>query len=447
MSAIISPSVDEWRRQTESFNIIIVAYNKNNEQCINEDFYIQYNITYDGTEPGNNVSLMEKKYSDATGIFVIPIKEPCIITLYATWKDDENSFKQVAFCVNQEITFMPVIESITAICRKQVEVSDTVPLDDIIITAFMSNGEQEPISPENVAFDSLLITHEGENIFHVILHDSKYIHECDMLVVGVRKLLSITATYTGAMLSIGQQVQKNEVIVLADFLIELSKQESDIVPLDKWHFVNMPIVSEENGGNFQIKYQTKYAKLKVDSDLTVRELDIIYDGKDIEVGKNYNKKDVVIFLWTDKNHKKQIDPEKCEFSSTVVAKDGINWYTITYTDNFIKYRGKLHVKGYVVPKYVNNEFKIWHIEEGNSLKDCTEDFLEYLWVEDLQKVMISWESFLKLVKQLNLFGLFKMYAPKNTGLLVKYDTLWRVYCNEDGVCGTIIKVYDEEMEE
>ena len=168
-----------------------------------------------------------------------------------------------------------------------------------------------------------------------------------------------------------------------------------------------------------------------------------YEGLDVQVGKSFVLDDVVIMLIIPNGDQKRLKYTQVQFSNTIVEKEGWNWYTITYHNQYQTYTQEFAVKGYIPIKYPDLEFKVLYIDKNNHEIDYTEKFREKFTVNDT--FIISWKQFLVEVNELMLYGLYILTAPKLCGLSNKYDQDWEVLCiNKTTLKANIMKTYLKE---
>ena len=150
MALVITPAVDKWLYQTESFTIIFRAYDDNGERCRNDQLSLEYNITYDGTMPDlNNLQTIN---SDASGLITLVITKPCVISVFGTYVHDINDESKgkvtQEIALNYEISFQPVVVDITAsYIGADIPITDSFNENDLIIRAKLINNTYKEISP------------------------------------------------------------------------------------------------------------------------------------------------------------------------------------------------------------------------------------------------------------------------------------------------------------
>lgn len=75
--------------------------------------------------------------------------------------------------------------------------------------------------------------------------------------------------------------------------------------------------------------------------------------------------------------------------------------------------------------------------------DVTETFQTRLAYND--SVIINWNTFMNTCKDNEYSGVFKVTAPKKTGLDNRFATVWEVICDGKTLKASIIKIYDEPI--
>ena len=453
MAISITPAVDKWAQQVDAFTIIIKGYDDNGEVCKNEHLSIQYNITYDGSTP--DLVEMTRVYSDASGIIVLTITEPCVISLYGIHSRDVNDTTKgeivQEIAINYKITFKPIILDLTVeYTGPDIFISDSFNSHNLLIKARMSDDTIEIIDPTNCVIKNhdYAITQIGNNAKTLLYEDTflNTIWFADFIVVGVPKLLSIEGYFKGEKHIVGDRIYPDEVIVHGTFLTAIDKEELIELTFDEWYFVDLPIITEVNNGILRIQYKNQITQISIpyDNNISSLRLNVWYEGAKIEVGKSYDPNNVIIYIVYPDNNRKRINYRLCQISSYLVEKEGWNWYTITYVleDEIIKQ--EFPVPGVIYKDYIDLDFKVLYIDKiTKEENDITEEFKNDLYFEN--ELSFSWTVFLSTVNRLQKYGLYIITVPKLCGLSNQYDMDWEVLCiNETTLKANILKIYNEE---
>lgn len=179
-----------------------------------------------------------------------------------------------------------------------------------------------------------------------------------------------------------------------------------------------------------------------------KELMTFWDGGAIKVGERYDPKNVSILLFEDDEWKQFLTENDCQFSSFIVEKVGINWYTVIYSENGERYESRFGIVG--KQEFISNDYplEIYVMVDGNKL-DLTESFRPWFYTDDFG-YSISWNTFLNVVRTNN-FGDNDYYltAPKKSGVYQKYATEWIINISDDQstLKSMIQKIHSEEEDE
>ena len=455
MALAITPAIDKWLYQTEAFTIIFKGFDDNGVQCKNKHLSIEYNITYDGTMPDLNA--MTRVYSDASGIIALTITRPCVISLYGIYSrdvaDDSKGESIQELAINYEITFQPVILSINAMYTGSgVPITESFTDDNILVKAQMSDGTSKIIPTNECIISNYEISIVGENERTLTYTDPLVgtVWNLEFIVLGISKLLSIEAEYVGVIpRALGDRLHPRDLVVYSIYLVEIGVQERSELSSTQWFFIDIPVITDANKGEFRVGYKEKEATITVpyENDNSLR-LNVWYEGDKIEVGKTYDPNYIAIFLVMPDGERKRLSYKECDISSYAVTQEGWNWYTATYIVEFKKVVQYFAVEGYIPIQYQELDFKVLYITDKNNVleenqEDLTETFKTELAVDDI--IIIDWKQFLDVVNSIERYGLYIVTVPKLSGLSNKYDMDWEVLCiNKTTLKATIKHIYKEE---
>ena len=443
------PEVSQWIRQSNPFAIIFKAFDNYGNQCIGDNLSIQFSMTFDGTMP-DLITATEIK-GDTDGFIFLNIDKPCIITIYGKFARDINDlnkgFTTQQIALNYEIDFMPNILSINGVYNgKSIPITESFNINDIKVIANMSDNTVKNININDCRLLSdLKIYSISNNIKHFEYYDKqlKYTWCFDVNIPGAIKLISLEAIYTGSIKKEGDKVLSSEINVTLEYQDDSGIHNKKLLD-NEWQFISIPVVMYSNDGIITIQYKSLDTNIKIPFiENTDLHINAWYEGFDVEVGHQFEKDNVVIMLITPNGDQKRLDYTKVQFSNTIVEKEGWNWYTITYHNEYKTYKQNFAVKGYIPIKYPDLDFKVKYIDKNNQEIDYTEKFKEQFTFDDV--LVISWDKFLVEVNELMLYGLYILTAPKLTGLSNEYDQDWEVLCmNKTTLKANIIKTYFKE---
>ena len=449
MAFKIEPEVSQWIRQSNEFTIFFRAFDNYGNKCTKDNLSIQISITCDGTMP--DLTNATEIKGDASGLIFLNINKPCIITVYGKFARDINDLSQgfiiQEIALNYEIDFMPNILSINAKYNgKSIPITESFDIQNIIVIANMSDNTTKTIDINDCKLISDLYIHSiGDNIKYFQYYDKqlKITWNFNVNIPGIIKLISLKVIYIGSIKKEGERIDKSEIKAILEYENNYGIHTREL-DAEEWTFLSIPVVMYSNDGIINIQYETLDASVIIpfisNDDIHINAW---YEGLDVQVGKSFALDDVVIMLIIPNGDQKRLKYTQVQFSNTIVEKEGWNWYTITYHNEYQTYTQKFAVKGYIPIEYPNLEFKVLYIDKNNQEIDYTEKFREKFIVDDT--FIISWKQFLVEVNELMLYGLYILTAPKLCGLSNKYDQDWEVLCiNKTTLKANIMKTYLKE---
>lgn len=449
MAFKIEPEVSQWIRQSTEFTIFFTAFDNYGNKCTGDNLSIQFSIAYDGTMPDLTTATEVK--GDASGLIFLNINKPCIITVYGKFARDINDLNKgfiiQEIALNYEIDFMPNILSINAKYNgKAIPITESFDIQNITVTANMSDNTIKNIDIKDCTLISDLYIHSvGDNIKYFQYYDKqlKITWDFNINIPGIIKLISLKAIYIGSIKKEGERIDKSELKVILEYENDYGVHTREL-NVEEWTFLSIPVAMYSNDGIISVQYETLDANVIIpfipNNDIHIN---VWYEGLDVQVGKSFELDNVVIMLIIPNGDQKRLKYTQVQFSNTIVEKEGWNWYTITYHNEYQTYIQEFAVKGYIPIEYPNLEFKVLYIDKNNHETDYTEKFREKFTVDDI--FIISWKQFLVEVNELMLYGLYILTAPKLCGLSNKYDQDWEVLCiNKTTLKANIMKTYLKE---
>ncbi len=206
-------------------------------------------------------------------------------------------------------------------------------------------------------------------------------------------------------------------------------------------------------------------------------LEAWYEGPEIEVGSYYDLRHVVVYLicpGLDKirlhffgegiiigDNEVQIEDGtdsinthlSADRNQLLILKEGNNERTVQYKYKSISLEAVYYVPGVIYKIYPDVSLKVFYITEDTREEiDMTNDFLSYFTYSG--EFFISWNSFILVLKDFieeerldkPTHGLFRLEAPRRTGLFNKYASSWYVEVDKNlNVIAKIRKVYSDEI--
>lgn len=300
----------------------------------------------------------------------------------------------------------------------------------------------------------LLVTDIGDNIRTVIYKDPDVDWQGEIIIPGIPKIIHFETRYIGDTRMLGSVIAKEQVYAEITKLMNYYTHEIVVeeVPSSQWAFHDSPIVTDENDGTIKTKHETGlFSHITVPFfDPETLRLRCWYESVKIEVGNEFNRQHVVVYMIDENGIVLRVNTQDIEFiDDTVINEDGWNFYRLRLKNP--KFR---HIIGtYAVPGYAplelaeDLEFKAVYVDHRNNFRevDYTEHFTQYLSYEDI--LFIGWDAVLSAINELGLYGTYILTVPKKIGLSNKYDQDWEVLCiDRNAVQANILKTYKEENE-
>ena len=214
-----------------------------------------------------------------------------------------------------------------------IEIGQKYNKNDVTVTIEYTNNTSTVIPTDQWQESSLLVEKLGDNIYTATYND----HETTYEVIGFHNeinAVSIVGTYPESVL-VGSDYEEDKAIIVVTYddgsTGQISYAKLDIVPASKR-------VTKTGDNTYNIGYRGAEGILTVHG-YDITELVAVYDGPDIEVGKDYSKSDVTVKLYYTENKQGKAYDEITDFScdSLTVTKVGENEYTATYKDMTAKY--------------------------------------------------------------------------------------------------------------
>ena len=339
------------------------------------------------------------------------------------------------------------------------------------VYALMSDGERLPIDNNEIEFLNRHIDSVDDNYKYLNWTDySNNPWHWMFIIQGHPRPVELTAKYDGMSKIVEDEVEQSEIFVVLkslvrEFEFEENEYREDILTIDEWFFLYGNTVTTDNDGILYVCYDKQFNSEQVRLVTTVKipyydidksQLKVWYEGPPIEVGKDYDLTDIVIYLCEpgkDRLRLQYLDPGVImDEKDLLIRKHGDNWFTVQYVHGRFLLEAQYSVEGIIHPKYEEVKYKVEYCDpETQENIDVTDFFEEYFNFEGVFN--ISWNQFLKRVQDFykegaSKFGLYFLYAPKNTGLYVQYDTKWAVLCiNDHTLKARIVKVYSDTIKE
>lgn len=461
-----NPSPVTWTDSFSPINATIIAYDNDGKRIRNKQLYIIYAFSYDGSEP--DLENGTKLYSNKDGIINLLIDERCRVSIKGFMAaaynenipEDEESddYLEQDICTNIFVPLEPYITSFKAnyISELKIPVDDEIPRKYVEVVVSKSDDSVSRFTIESPARSAYQISPSvvetiGENTITVSYYDSLLdkTWEYDIIVIGKLKKLEIKAYYNGP------ERQINNLIGKQDILVQLTTWDGNVrdtilLDADDWDFAVFPQITNINLGVLKIQHDGLICEIRIPFKwIPVNcRIEAWYEGPKVKLGKSIDPNDLIIYLFTPDGLRQRIDYRHCDIQpqSFIIEKEGINWYIVSYVVDRYIIRDRVSIIGYKEPESEEKDFKLEYYNPlTHSLDDVTENFENYCLNGNIR--YFDWNKLRKRISELFMFGKYRLYAPKLTGLSMRYDTEWIIECDhKNAIRAELIKNYFNEEE-
>lgn len=386
-------------------------------------------------------------------------------TYIATYND--NPYLTAEYVVNGTW-----ISSIKAIYKgPTIPVQEYYDTNDVEVIAIFDDGSTMLLSHDELKWETNLYINDNgllrKFVKYIDITDEEF--ETDYFIPCVPRPILLKAKYLSVKKVEGSKIEKGEVRVsvtylLNDFDIDHRQTEERFLQPGDWEFLGTDIVDEDNEGTLVIKWETdvSYIHFCFFTSIQVQFIDgtdyyllAWYEGPEIEVGETYDIRHVIIYLCKpgeDRIQLHYLDPGVIMNRDTVIRKEGDNEYEVLYQYSRWLLKAKYYIPGVISTQYPDVGFQVIYIVKDTYEEiDLTEEFRPYFTY--LGAFTISWNQFMLRIRDYEqegrpYFGMFRVEAPKRTGLWNKYASSWHVYVFDNrNLKAEVYKVYCKPIKE
>ena len=448
-----TPPISSWKYQLDPFEVRLIAYDVNGLRICNSQFYIKIAITYDKSSPDIDNDY-QTVYSNKDGIILLTFDKQCTVTIksYMVTNYDEslpsnqyiseNNYETQTVCLDYFLPFEPFIEEFTAkyLSQEQIPVNSKIPRKYVQVTLKKSDSSKVTFTIEPEARKDYILTPDyiqlaKETVVTVSYYDDLLdkTWEYDIIVIGKLQELSISAIYKGKKVQLNSLIPKDDIevtLTLFDGINEIQK----VLSLSEWEFAVFPQVTNANLGELTIQYNNLQCSVVIPFEYVIIDykLDAWYEDVEVKVGEKFVPDKFRIYLINNKTGlRKYLLFNECSIipSDYVITQEGVNWFTLYYTiDNFLL-SDKVAIIGYI-DNYSPIEFKVYKfINHDKDFEDVTDMFDNACKIKGERRIKI--QNIFNHIIANSLYGKYKLFAPKLTGLSTRHDSEWNFYCFND----------------
>jgi hypothetical protein len=219
-----------------------------------------------------------------------------------------------------------------------IPVGEELDTNQLEVVAQYDNGNEVKIDNHNGSTPYTLepadkiVTQLGANVFEVYYIDPEGdVNKTTFTVQGIRNLQSIAGYWDGGLVAYGKEAQKKFFVVIGHYSDDTESTITD------FEFPNGNIVTETNDGLIDIFYKGRTCQIQVTPfKVKLSRLIAYYNGPQVEVNHNFQKSYVQVKIYysaennVGNSYYETVDIENCEISDTLVSKEGVNTYDISY---------------------------------------------------------------------------------------------------------------------
>lgn len=226
------------------------------------------------------------------------------------------------FTANYDVPGIKVEDHISAVyAGPSIKTGNPYDKDDVTVTLYYHDNSTKTLTTAEWTESGLIVTAVGNNTFTATYGTLKDTYQ----VPGHKEKVSLTATYSGPVIQVGNNYSKDDVKVTVTY----HDGSTEDIPSANWTESGLT-VTKTGPNEFTATYTGLNAKYTVPGDKTAKSISAVYTGPAIGIGKDYAKADVTVVLeWSD-GTKETLLVSQWAASSLKVTKDGPNTFTATY---------------------------------------------------------------------------------------------------------------------
>ena len=301
-------------------------------------------------------------------------------------KEGENTFtasykdKQVPYI----ITGFKEKSIIAKYTGPDIEIKKDYEKSNVTVTVIYTDNTNRILKDDEWTEDSLTVTKEGPNEFTAVYKPNKDTEfKTNYTVIGFEEGCHLEAKYTGKDIYVSEKYNKKDVIVTKIY----NSGKTEVLSDDEW--TESSLIVTKTGENI---FTAKTKDLETSYIVTGYKIENItaeYKGKNIPIGEDYDKKDVIVTIHYTNGTSEKIPDNEWKESSLTVTKIGDNDFTALYKKDSEEYtadykiigidkinRIEAHYTGeeiFITEKYKKSDVKITVIYQSGEKKEISDN--------------------------------------------------------------------------
>lgn len=244
----------------------------------------------------------------------------------------------------------------------------TVAMDEefeytyLTVTGIFSDGHTSQLMPGTFTVtrksdntETRVINALGTNQFTAIVTYGDNTFQADFAVIGVKRLVGVSATYDGPNVALNKSPLKRDFVVCAEY------SDGSASTVTDWSFLNGSKITAANGGVLTIYYLGFTCDVNVmyyNTDPT--QLKAYYTGPEVERGKDFSLNYLTVKIYyqnvsdvAGNAYWETLEPGTYTVDTQHIALEGDNIITVTYiTNNNTVLTTTFVVKGFIAKAYI-----------------------------------------------------------------------------------------------
>ena len=285
-----------------------------------------------------NNNLVDTSDPDTAYYFVgkpFTVNKSCVIFYDDSAKSSVTGAKYnyYAIVLIDEYAIAKVINITVKYKGDAVPVGEQVDLDNLDVSAQYDDGNETKItSGYMIEPANKIVSQLGANVFEVYYIDPENdVNRATFIVQGIRNLQSISGYWDGGQVGYGKEADRKYFVIIGHY----SDNTESIIT--NFEFVNGNTVNHNNEGLIDIFYKGRTCQVQVPPfDVKQSRLIAYYNGPQVEVNHNFQPSYINVKIYysaedsVGNSYYENINVFECEISDTLVSKEGVNTYDISY---------------------------------------------------------------------------------------------------------------------